>query len=471
MHAKNGDANVIAIKNNTTVGINYGHTVDTGINGFVLGGDNTTGTTEAQICWNCHDGLGISEWGVNNKAATGSSPYNYGTLTTSNWTTANWSSSRSQFSFKTGAIQSTHTANPDVTDANLSGSAYGYSESPNNVADIRCSYCHDVHNLDNATGDTVSASPYLRGTWMGNPYEEDGPPRSGTGNNVATASAGAYGNLNNWGSVPRADAGMRYLGGFYIDQNNAVPMSTTATSSGTAATNPTNGWTLASSAGLCTLCHGTNVDGMDQKTGEALWVGTNGNSNAVIGGSGSARVNIYDARGGSTGNNPYAHYSGWTTDPGRSNQGFRGNATGTMAGYNLPHVGTAGTPGSGTTRPYKYRTITGSIEALTPAVQVAGQTAAQTQYHKFSCSKCHNPHASRLPKLMITNCLDTKHNTWDNQYQTVNTTNNVNVTLSNFTSAQNCHRLTGDDPDDTRDARGHNGTGYSGAGWNKVTPW
>ncbi|ALC15453.1 putative multiheme cytochrome c [Desulfuromonas soudanensis] len=470
----------VDIPNNTTVGINYS---TAGHAGIQLGGTGTNATiaaltTEAQICWACHDlpANVISEWGVNQKAATGSSPYNYGTLTLSNWTTASWSSSRSQFGYKTGAIQSTHTANPaktypltgDTLTANAGG---GFTETRNDVRDIRCSYCHDVHELAKAAGDTKLGTPYLRGTWMGNPYEEDGAPRSGTGNNLATATAGAYGNLNNWGSVPRADISMRYLGGFYIDQNNAVPMSTTATNAGTAASNPTSGWTLANSAGLCTMCHGTNVDGMDEKAGEALWVGSNGHSNAVIGGTGSAKVNIYDARGGSTGNNPYAHYSGWATDPGRSNQGFRGNATGTMATYNLPHVGTAAAPGSGTTRPYKYKTLTGGFETLTPAVQVAGQTTAQTQYHKFSCSKCHNPHASRLPKLMITNCLDTKHNTWDNVYQTVNTTNNVNVTLSNFTSAQNCHRLTGDDPDDTRDARGHNGTGYSGAGWNKVTPW
>ena len=43
----------------------------------------------------------------------------------------------------------------------------------------------------------------------------------------------------------------------------------------------------------------------------------------------------------------------------------------------------------------------------------ATSTTTDNQYHKFSCSKCHNPHASRLPKLMITNCLDTKHNSYN----------------------------------------------------------
>ena len=92
------------------------------------------------------------------------------------------------------------------------------------------------------------------------------------------------------------------------------------------------------------------------------------------------------------------------------------------------------------------------------------------QYHNFSCSKCHNPHASRLPRLMITNCLDTKHNTWDDQGGTtvsvLGTTTtyapeNRGVTFAMATSAQNCHRLA-----DTA-----NYSNATGDGWNYVTPW
>ena len=32
--------------------------------------------------------------------------------------------------------------------------------------------------------------------------------------------------------------------------------------------------------------------------------------------------------------------------------------------------------------------------------------SAQSGYHKFPCSKCHTPHASILPRLMTSNCLD-----------------------------------------------------------------
>lgn len=106
-------------------------------------------------------------------------------------------------------------------------------------------------------------------------------------------------------------------------------------------------------------------------------------------------------------------------------------------------------------------------------VDETGSTT-EANYHKFSCSKCHNPHASRLPALMITNCLDTKHNTWDNSYQrntrgTSGSNINYNRRLSNWSSAQNCHRLRGDDPTDTSDVAAPDVPGNRG--WNTVTPW
>jgi len=110
---------------------------------------------------------------------------------------------------------------------------------------------------------------------------------------------------------------------------------------------------------------------------------------------------------------------------------------------------------------------------------VVDETGAtkENQYHKFSCSKCHNPHASRLPKLMITNCLDTVHNTWDNQFQmvTASSTLNNNRELAQWTSAQNCHRYSESNNTTTttpeyRASRLASPAG-SGAGWNKVTPW
>ena len=97
-------------------------------------------------------------------------------------------------------------------------------------------------------------------------------------------------------------------------------------------------------------------------------------------------------------------------------------------------------------------------------------------FHQFSCSKCHSPHASRLPKLMITNCLDIRHNTWDDSMSSQtkytahadytddgtddNYRSDLNKKSAYYESAQNCHRYDGSRSNDQLKG-----------GWNKVTPW
>lgn len=459
----------VDIPNNATVGINY---ITTGHSGIQLGGTGTNAlisalTTEAQICWACHDNAAnaISEWGQNTKqtGSTVAAQYDYGSVNTSNWVGAVWTSAKPAFAYKTGRIQSTHSANTAGTSV-VSGTNYNKVETLDTVGNIRCSYCHDVHDThgDPLVAENEDGKPFLRGTWFSNPYEEDGAPQA----------AQAYSVTTPFGAVPRGNgASQLYLGGFWIDINNVVPGTAATNANGTLSANPTTGWTVATSAGLCTMCHGATVNTMDVAAGqgnagnEALWLGTNGHANAVIGGTGTASgnaANIHTFRGGNTGitsATPIMHFDATGDRPGdgSSNLGFRNTCSSAMA-Y-TPNISPTGSQEAATTT-NNWGTFTN-----------ATATTTDSQYHKFSCSKCHNPHASRLPKLMITNCLDTKKNTWDNAFPTVNVTNNVNVRLSNFTSAQNCHRLTGDDSTDATDARGHNGTGYSGAGWNNVTPW
>ncbi|WP_157671726.1 CxxxxCH/CxxCH domain c-type cytochrome [Desulfuromonas soudanensis] len=261
-HGSHGGG-TIEIPNNPAVGINYTANGETGIALGVAG--TAPGATEAEICWNCH-GATYSEFGVNNKANTGSMAYNYGTLNQSNWVGATWTSGTTKFGYKTGPIQSTHSVNPAATGPGMDA-----------VGAIRCSYCHDVHNLNLATGDTLSGAPYLRGTWLGNPYREDGAPQSGdtwTGQNL-------------YGAVPRGGTTYTGLGGYQIDQNNG---------------NPTTGWTANTSAGLCELCHGNGdgnftaaeIDSLNQfGTASTDWVGTNGHSAAVLGGGDSVAANIF----------------------------------------------------------------------------------------------------------------------------------------------------------------------------------
>lgn len=591
-----GSATVPEIPANSTFGgdLGVGFPVTGGIH---LGGSATTGTTEAEICWNCHanasnrisrtanmtitsaannssfvdtgNGLGnfkvgrwikvsgataqanngyfkiktvnagsifvdatltaqatastitlvdeISEWGANAPLSTSplaaQSPYDYGALytdtttssgiRTSNWTTGFWRSGRGStstdmFWYKRGRVQSTHSANFASGTSAVSGSDYAKTETRDAVGDIRCSYCHDVHDINKATdpdtgaAETYTGRPYLRGSWNANPYEEDGAPQTST----------TYFNTQRFGAVPRGNgAAQTSLGGFWIDINNVKPgtapkpAGTGTAANGTAAANPTNGWTLNGSAGLCMTCHNVNkngdpvtVDTMDYDTTDANWVGTNGHANAVIGGTGAGAANIFNNRLGTAGDNlnPLMHFNGTRgsgSGPGEGNGiGYR-NTESSARGY-TPYINPTGRASTATFNlnnwgtPFTYN-----------------NTTTDSQYHKFSCSKCHNPHASRLPKLMITNCLDTKHNTWDDNYPLNQASTNAafinyNRSISNWSTAQNCHRLggvadgTGPEAVDTNSntyggntapnavgATHGTGTDYGNRGWNVVTPW
>ncbi|HAD04106.1 MAG: hypothetical protein A2091_06645 [Desulfuromonadales bacterium GWD2_61_12] len=435
------NAGTVIVPNNATVGINYG--ADHG-NGISLGSATVSGATEAQICWTCHASNSISEWGPNSDTNGGAPNYNPGTLNQSSWINATWTSATALFSYKTGTIMSTHSANPAAVAAGIDA-----------VATIRCSYCHDVHNVG-AQGfrkgyDNGGNPPYLIGTWMGNPYPEDGAPLVGS-TYLPT--------LNRFGAVPRGNTSSNAVGGYQIDQNNG---------------NPTATWTANASAGLCECCHGNGdgnwtaaeISGLNTfgtAGPNAAWIGTNGHANAVLGGNGVG-ANIFRntdrtasaiVAGQAGAGNPTMAYRHAV---GSRGYGFRPvNANGTEGWYLLPSMNL-------NDRPYGFNFYDWGA--------TVDDATTDSQYHKFSCSKCHNPHASRLPRLLITNCLDTKHNTWDTKagvdtipiaassVGTAVSPENSNTGFSNATSAQNCHRLR--DPVNYPQAKG--------SGWNRVSPW
>jgi hypothetical protein len=454
-HAKNGDSNVVAIPNAFAAPpagwTNYTHVVDASVTGYVLGGDQTTGTTEAEICWNCHDAAGtgsqdgvlsgndVSEWGTNTQTngLAASANYNFGTLTGKNWKGATWTSAVTNFSYKTGAIQSIHTANSAGASA-ASGVLGKYTEAADAVNLIRCSYCHHVHD---------GTKPYLRGTWKGSPYPEDGAPWNKD-----------YKALNTqFGSLPRAMNAYTEQGGYYIDENNP---NLTLANRPTA----TNTWALSLSAGLCTACHGSTVDSMDKNTSEQLWFSASGNghANAVIGGTGTASgksANIFDTTHGrvaavtytakNAGEVPDMAYWSWKNGGLGGAYGYRGSG-----GLYVPRLGRQGAYNS-----YNWLAIPSSAS-----------NPNQNKYHQFPCSKCHNPHASRLPKLLMTNCLDVNHagtttsnaNAWgpaksaSNTYFITGTRSDANKRAPYWDASASCHRA--------------NDTLKTG-GWNKVSPW
>ena len=456
----------LILSNNSQVGISYR---SDGIHLKKSIGGRVSYNTEAELCWGCHDTQSpkISEWvndeGNNNHASTKSTNafdinYNYGQVnsgSSASWyanktpgseTGASWVSPN--FTYKTGAIKSTHSTNYAGTSA-ISGAFKARTEALDAVANIRCSNCHDVHNLNKASGDTMTGKPYLRGTWIRNPYREDGAP----------LSSSTYTSANRFNTVPRGGSQHNEYGGFQIDQNNG---------------NPTAGLSLPQTAGLCTLCHGTDVNTMDRyltgtsgpKTdSENYWVGTggNGHSNGVIGGTGTLKSDIFNFAQRNPTTAPVT-YTGSYSHGGNPSMGYQ-NAldlgTGTRAGGFRSQYGT-GSYGYNVqpliTADFAYNDFNWGVTQDTGT--------ADEGYHNFTCSKCHNPHASRLPKLMITNCLDTSKNTWDNTRtvpasggQNTASADNANKTLSQAGSAQNCHRL------------GDSAQSGKGGGWNTITPW
>lgn len=462
-----GDPDALLLNNNPAIGINYrsggvhlrqysGNPTD--VNGAVAYREIYSGgaiDTLAETCWACHEDNGISEWGTNVSVATGNSNYNFGTLNQSAWTGAVWQSGYPvKFAYKKGIIQSTHSTDPTGTSQVEWDAANGrYNETADPIARIRCSNCHDVHDNNLADGDTMTGRPYLRGTWMSNPYEEDGAP-----------FVQDYTAYNKYGAVPRGGTAYGQLGGYYIDQNNVLP----GTGSGATPTvdhYPTSGWTVQSSAGLCVLCHGDNIDEMDQKTGENLWLGTNGHANSALGGALAGAANIFDYTHGRPAPIAYAlassaTYTAMVPDMGYMRQGEEDKAKGVgyRGVYSTSYTGSYLPPISSLNYAYDDYDWGASVDA----------DSTDLMYHQFSCSKCHNPHASRLPKLMITNCLDIRHNSWDDAKSTAQT-KYTHASLSAvdsgkkaayYASAQNCHRY-----DASRS------TDLLKGGWNKVTPW
>jgi predicted CxxxxCH...CXXCH cytochrome family protein len=477
------NANLPATNMRTALGLNYS-TVD----GIYLGGPGTAAsinakTTEAEICWGCHDALAapVSEFGFNTNTlpagfpvvadttfvtngdtkGTGQGGFNYGWLFTSGTfatKTSNWVAGgadgtpnpawRSPYdNTLTMRVVSVHTASFDS--AGQSSSVAKNIDAGGNVRYttatledrkyIRCSYCHDVHSLGR-NGYTPAGKPYLRGAWIGNPYPPDIPPRS----TYSYPATGGPNNLNignryftGQTAMPRVYAdnplndttsSSRGKGGYFIDQNSNAPGTNAAMN------------TSAKVGGLCLICHGTNVNTMDMypNSSTTMWrfATRNGHSNSTVDGTGTNRSDLFDARRGMTQNymalqgqqgvnNPAGNDPGGTTDwP----WGQPLNQPGTMPNSGWYSPNSAGTTTANNTADYNSWYAAGAFGQWT------GNPSSKP--HNFPCSKCHSPHATGLPALLISNCLDRTLATWTANGGAVG----PNGTLSQNTTTNNCHR-------------------------------
>jgi len=160
--------------------------------------------------------------------------------------------------------------------------------------------------------------------------------------------------------------------------------------------------TPAEAAGLCTLCHGANVDTMDFYTGSSLWRPgmVNGHSNSTLGGTRSNARDIFSGvrpvwdMGNQTnvGGSLPAVGTYYRACVPSGNCCMITNA-GWYGGVNPPYIDTC----SGFDGDYANWYATGTI---------GGAKGPGSMAHKFTCSKCHSPHAAGMPALLVHNCVD-----------------------------------------------------------------
>lgn len=477
--------------------------------GIHLGGTVASGSTEAEMCWNCHGTDDeINEWGYNSDtngpdypethiaittpghttwAGPAGKSYNYGWLyTDAAWSPANlttrWVDASGQGMYRRDAYQhvnvtnnnyvlsrrisSVHSvdftigANPGSsvtmnihTDGKVKRDNSGtYLQTLETADKIRCTYCHDLHDLnravqaDGATNETATGPPYLRGSWMGNPYAPDVPPLSTYVADYENATTGRDNRYVSGGrsfpssyTTPRLfshSKASRLKGGYFIDANSNRPTAQPDWDS------------LEETAGLCTLCHGSDVNTMDYYTGSTMWrTGmVNGHANSTLGGDGAGHSNarnIFDARRGQT-SKGMAHQSGvaqgneWGKNTlkggpyessGMSKAFDTSNPTLRVTGWY------GGTPGDDPAdKPAEYSIWYNSNTNPAVATNTAGigtDGSDSGRAHSFTCSKCHSPHATGLPALLITNCLDVTVSNWSR--------GSANPTIS---QANTCHSKT-----------------------------
>lgn len=403
--------------------------------------------SDPALCWGCHDNKGVADY--------------YGDTTTGHWNGAAWKSPT--FSYKTGkgGVLTLHIA--DKVDGGTADNA---------AANVVCTTCHDVHGSP-----TVAQfySPALKGKWLTSPYYEDrAPPAKASGTNglFAWADANSAARSAADALTPRAaiqtgtgwapkeiGGGYGVVGtqngawGWFIDGNTFGMSAYQPYTSGAvtqkyfytvdAANFTSTG--LTNFAGLCmTSCHSAaNIEARTTWTGHKPVVPGFGGADAA--------TDLFNVNG--------------TTNPATAakvrnqmvGQGWYNNGG---YGQNLFATGTGGERQGGDGGTLDARTYSHNV-AFSYGVNPI-TAAAQTGYHQFPCSKCHNPHASLLPALMRTNCLNTAKSSFEWRMAA---------------ESNNCHRV---ESSATYIGAGdpYPGTGYptthggaTNGGWNAVTPW
>ncbi|MBI5696131.1 MAG: CxxxxCH/CxxCH domain-containing protein [Nitrospirae bacterium] len=388
----------------------------------------TTFNAVSDLCFDCHLGddasapKKYSDFGV--AAARPVKEY----FDAGRWT-PNFSNVSSSFAYKAGTLA--------ANSGRIKGGHFGASEalrgSATNSVGGSCLACHDPHgtpytNLVGPGSERVFMAPALKGTWMASPYKEDrvgeygastlgdanpysysmnksgrvGPRESPAFayNNPAKVGAGFGTGASAFGTYAAGGSGHD---GYFVDDNtfgNSGIGSTASNPWASAITGTYISQTDSQFAGLCLGCHPqTNIDAEVART---------------AGETGNVAINVHRT------------VKGWDTIATASDFFKPAHTNQHLMAYKA--TGTDTTNWCGTTHAY-YPVPSGYRWSVNPGTQITiaagrppspsqpmvdppsgggGQqgTTPQSTYHQFPCAKCHAPHATKLPRLMKTNCLD-----------------------------------------------------------------
>ena len=494
---------------------------------------------EEELCWGCHDKLmdyyGDNDTGGDSPAATDSLEWQ-----------GNWSNSIAIY--KAGSFESSHFY-PSKNGTWSGGSPTG----PRN--DIYCSSCHNVHGIiqnDTITGTAAELEyfvPILRGPWMTSPYKEDRAPgtvhttrytpveatgtvpravstriqsnaESGSGyENSANADAyisgsdGYFIDQNTFGvgayikdSLPSLDQNMiaglcladntgDYVGGCHVQDPDLDSVSSPdnfAGDGGDAASIFTGHSTFMWDAGNLGTVQYTDIfmgeagDFYDTDEATILPFGDNKNSYDQPNGGG---MQMHD--GGSEWNMQWYGAFGDVADTAYGIAAAGNDRTfGTRVNPSDDAASATGrlpTNSGGWPRNFNF-TDNWGVDFATQ--KVLGGT--QTGYHQFTCSKCHSPHAGRLPRMMRTNCLDNgssginfKESVTDYNEagpngahlysaEPTNPTGNHSVSSAQVyadIATANGSPRPGPITMNYEAANCHSTAGSTSGGWNRLTPW